>query len=49
MNDEIIQAIPFLQNKPNSFKASICARLKPIKIHKNDCICLEGDPADEGN
>jgi len=48
MNEEIIHSIPFLKNKPNAFIASICRNLNPIKIHKNDYICLEGDPADEG-
>ena len=48
MNEEIINSIPFLKNKPSSFVASICSYLKPIKIHRKDYICLEGDPADEG-
>lgn len=47
MNEEIINSIPFLKNKPSAFISTICKYLTPLKIHKNDYICLEGDPADE--
>lgn len=47
MNEEIINSIPFLKNKPSAFISTICKYLTPLKIHKDDYICLEGDPADE--
>lgn len=47
MNQEIIDSIAFFKNKPDSFIVFICSYLKPIRIHKNDYICMEGDPADE--
>lgn len=47
MNEDTINSIPFLKDKPTAFIASVCKNLNPLKIHKNDYICLEGDPADE--
>ena len=49
MNDEIIHCIQFFKNKPGPFVANVCKNLTPIKVNKDDYICLEGDPADEGD
>lgn len=48
MNEEIINSIHFLKNKPGPFIANFCKYLNPIKVNRNDYISLEGDPADEG-
>lgn len=47
MHKDIVLAIPFFQNKPPAFVASIGNLLKPIKVSKDDYIFMEGDPADE--
>ena len=47
IHQEIITSIPFLQNKPDSFKSFICPLLRRVKINKGDYIYMKNDPAEE--
>ena len=47
MHQEVIQKIPFFQNRNPHFISHICPMLKPIKIDMDEYIFKENDPIDE--
>ena len=47
MHKEIVESIPYFQDKSPSFIAFIGSLLRPIKVNEGDFIYIEGDLAEE--
>eukprot|EP01016_Furgasonia_blochmanni_P050636 TRINITY_DN7853_c0_g1_i4.p1 TRINITY_DN7853_c0_g1~~TRINITY_DN7853_c0_g1_i4.p1 ORF type:complete len:509 (+),score=76.90 TRINITY_DN7853_c0_g1_i4:64-1590(+) len=47
MHEDILNAIPFFQNKPPSFISLVGPMLRIIKVQKREYIFMERDPAEE--
>ncbi len=43
MHQDMINKIPFFQDRDSHFIAKICPLLRPVKVLKNDVIYKEGD------
>ena len=49
MHKDLVESIPFFQEKPKNFIAFIGPLFKQIHVAKNEYVYIVGDPADEGD